>query len=94
MGLVACARISLLYLFSSIIRQTRFALVSWALRGVYGTFVGLVILVVVAFVVAAIAAAFGVILTAWAAIMIAGAILFAAGFVFALIQRSPQEAYR
>jgi Pretoxin HINT domain len=53
--------------------------------------VGLVILVAVALVVAAIAAAFGVILTAWTAVMIAGAILLAAGFIFALVNRAGQD---
>jgi hypothetical protein len=56
--------------------------------------IGLVILVVVALVVAAIAAVFYVTLTAWAAIMIAGALLLAAGFILALIQRSQQESYQ
>jgi Pretoxin HINT domain len=53
--------------------------------------VGLIILVAVALVVAAIAAAFGVILTAWTAVMIAGGILLAAGFIFALVNRAGQE---
>lgn len=53
--------------------------------------VGLVILVVVALVVAAIAAAFGVILTAWTAVMIAGAILLAVGFVVAIVNRAGQQ---
>lgn len=53
--------------------------------------IGIVILVIVALVVAAIAAAFGVILTAWTAIMIAGAILLAVGLIMALIHRSGQR---
>ncbi|WP_332739568.1 hypothetical protein [Hydrogenophaga sp.] len=53
--------------------------------------IGLVIMVAVALVVAAIAAAFGVILTAWTAVMIAGAILLVVGFVLALRARSQQE---
>jgi len=52
--------------------------------------IGLVIMVVVALVVAAIAAAFGVILTAWTAIMIAGAILLALGLVLSIINRAGQ----
>lgn len=52
--------------------------------------IGLVILVVVAVIVAAIAAAFGVILTAWTAIMIAGAILLAVGLVLSIINRAGQ----
>ena len=52
--------------------------------------VGLVVLVVVALVIAAIAAAFGVILTAWTAVMAAGALLSAAGFVFSLVNRFSQ----
>ena len=55
-------------------------------RAIVKIAVGLVVLVVVALVVAAIAAAFGVILTAWTAIMIAGAILLAASLVLALVQ--------
>lgn len=60
------------------------------LRALGQIIVGLVILVVVALVVAAIAAAFGVILTAWTAVMIAGAILLVAGFVMAVWARSGQ----
>jgi hypothetical protein len=60
------------------------------LRAVGQIVVGLVILVVVALVVAAVAAAFGVILTAWTAIMVAGAILLAVGFVLALSARAGQ----
>ena len=52
--------------------------------------VGLVVLVVVALVVAAIAAAFGVLLTAWTAIMIAGAILLTVSLVVALVTRLNQ----
>ncbi len=52
--------------------------------------IGLVIMVVVALVVAAIAAAFGVILTAWTAVMIAGAILLVVGFVLAIYSRARQ----
>lgn len=52
--------------------------------------VGLVILVVVALVVAAIAAAFGVILTAWTAVMIAGAILLAVGLILSIVHRAGQ----
>ena len=46
--------------------------------------------VVVALVIAAIAAAFGVILTARTAVMAAGALLLAAGFVFSLVNRFSQ----
>lgn len=53
--------------------------------------IGLVVMVVVALVVAAIAAMFGVFLTAWTAVMIAGAILLAAGLIYSLIQRSRQR---
>lgn len=60
-------------------------------RAVGQILIGIVILVVVALVVAAIAAAFGVILTAWTAIMIAGAILLAVGLIMALIHRSGQR---
>lgn len=60
------------------------------LRAIGQIILGLVILVVVALVVAAIAAAFGVILTAWTAVMIAGAILLVAGFVMAVWARSGQ----
>jgi hypothetical protein len=59
-------------------------------RAIGNIIVGLVILVVVALVVAAIAAAFGVVLTAWGAIMIAGAILLAVGLVIAIIHRARQ----
>ena len=52
--------------------------------------IGLIVLVVVALIVAAIVAAFGVVLTAWTAIMIAGAILLAVGLVFNLVQRFRQ----
>ena len=52
---------------------------------------GLIIMVVVALVVAAIAAAFGVLLTAWTAVMIAGAILLAVGLVMSIIHRSSQK---
>ena len=61
------------------------------LRAVGQIIVGLVILVVVALVVAAIALAFGVILTAWTAIMIAGAVLLAVGLVMAIIHRAGQD---
>ena len=61
------------------------------LRAVGQLVVGLVILVVVALVVAAIAAAFGVILTAWTALMIAGAILLVIGLVVSLIHRAGQK---
>ena len=60
-------------------------------RAVGQILIGIVILVVVALVVAAIAAAFGVILTAWTAIMIAGAILLAVGLIMSLIHRSGQR---
>lgn len=56
--------------------------------------VGLVILVVVALVVAAIAAAFGVILTAWGALMIAGGLLLAFGLIMSLVNRSQQQEFR
>ncbi|MBT9464996.1 hypothetical protein [Hydrogenophaga sp.] len=60
-------------------------------RAVGQIVIGLVIMVAVALVVAAIAAAFGVIITAWTAVMIAGAILLVVGFVLALRARSQQE---
>jgi len=60
-------------------------------RAVRQILIGIVILVVVALVVAAIAAAFGVILTAWTAIMIAGAILLAVGLIISIIHRSGQR---
>ncbi|MFC4615959.1 hypothetical protein ACFO3K_14625 [Cellulomonas algicola] len=60
-------------------------------RAVWKLAVGLVVLVVVALVVAAIAAAFGVILTAWTAVMIAGALLLTASLVLALVHRLGQR---
>gem|GEM_PF-4466061 len=65
--------------------------VSGLFRALGQIVVGLVVLVVVALVVAAIAAAFGVILTAWTALMIAGAILLAIGLVVALVHRLGQK---
>jgi hypothetical protein len=59
-------------------------------RAIVKIAVGLVVLVVVALIVAAVAAAFGVILTAWTAVMIAGALLLAASLIFALIHRLGQ----
>ncbi len=59
-------------------------------RAVVDIAIGLVVLVVVALVIAAIAAAFGVILTAWTAIMIAGAILLLVGLGVALYSRFTQ----
>jgi hypothetical protein len=58
-----------------------------AIRALVSILEGFIILVVVALVVAAIAAAFGVFLTAWTAIMIAGAILLLIGFAAALYNR-------
>jgi len=59
-------------------------------RAIVDIAVGLVVLVVVALVVAAIAAAFGVILTAWTAIMVAGAILLVIGLASSLYSRFTQ----
>ncbi len=53
--------------------------------------IGLVILVVVTLVVAAIAAVFGVILTAWTAIMIAAAIMLTVGLIVSLVLRARQR---
>ncbi|MEQ8540320.1 MAG: pre-toxin TG domain-containing protein [Coleofasciculus sp. D1-CHI-01] len=64
---------------------------SGLLRAIGDIVVGLVILVVVALVVAAIAAAFGVVLTAWTAIMVAGAILLLVGLGASLYHRFTQE---
>jgi hypothetical protein len=63
---------------------------SGLLRAIGHILIGLVILVLVALVVAAIAAAFGVILTAWTAIMIAGAILLLVGLGLSLYHRFTQ----
>jgi hypothetical protein len=52
--------------------------------------VGLIVVVVVALIVAAVAAAFGVVLTAWTAVMVAGALLLAVGLVYSLVQRLRQ----
>jgi hypothetical protein len=64
---------------------------SGLLRAVEQIAVGFLIVVVVALVVAAVAAAFGVILTAWTAIMIAGAILLLVGLAISLYQRFTQK---
>lgn len=60
-------------------------------RAIGDIVVGLVIMVAVALVVAAIAAALGVVLTAWSAIMIAGAILLLIGLGLSLFNRFTQE---
>ncbi len=64
-----------------------------ALRALGEILVGLVVLVVVALVVAAIVAIVsGVVLSAWSALMIAGAILIAVAFIAALVHRGGQVA--
>ena len=76
------------------IRQVDDSAIKGFFRAVGQILEGLVILVVVALVIAAFVAAFGFILTAWTAMMVAGALLLALSFIFALVQRSGQSAYR
>ena len=64
--------------------------ISGLFRAVWDIAKGLVVLVLVALAVAAIAAVFGVLLTAWTAMMIAGGILLLAGLSMALLHRFNQ----